>query len=984
MKVEMILKINRKKLLNYGCIVSLLILSACQNNNVKTIGELSYQKSDLKEEKIENMSYEEVRQEYRELAHLFDDQVLKEKIQRRISDVYMMESDYQFDAQAQPESHYSEAIKSYQSILEKYPNSPENAEVFYQLAKAYDLEGNPSKALEMLTKLVEYHPNYKNLIEAKFRIADIHYNNEAYEKAESAYFDVAKSKNQKLSLNAYYMLGWVHYKQQHYIQSIESFGVVLNKIFMVEKVDNRLVTEDRMARLDQVEKPMVDDCVHSMSLALNKIGGVEAMHELPNIANAPYIWLVYDRLGGYYLEKELFEAAVNTWQFYLTQYSESDRAPYFHEKIIDAYKKGQFHDLAFQEKRRYIDAYGIRSNRFTVDNRPASVLSKLNLYLEELARYRYNQGQSLVSELEKLAENKKYKKKGIQLREDIHEKFLMSADLYAQYLETFKNDPKEAEYSFYMAEAYFQAEYYVEAAKAYEKVAYELRPNKQREASKKNAVNAGYAAIIAYQHYIDLLNENLLQKGDSKRIEQEIDEYQRAALESMLRFSKNYDDDPRAPAVLTSAADYLFHLEQYQEAIDRVTHLLKENQKDAGQTRLDAQLVATAYGIQAHSYYKLDQFEFAADSYIKQRSLTVEGSNEFQKISKKIAASLFKQAEKQEARHEIDNAVVTLLSIKQWAPDVALRVQAQHDAVALLLQMEKWHAAILELLELEKNYPQHELAIEFNRKLAFAYENNKNLNQAAQYYLKLHHNETEITFKSEALFKAAMLYEKLEDFDAAIVHFKTYAHRYEQPFITRMEARYHLAKNYLIQKKMGKHIYWLRRIIAAEEKAKGESTDRSRWLAAWAHMQYGHYEVSQFNSIRLRHPIGKYIPKKHEFFQLAIERYQNAASFGFLEMVTESSYRLGILHQTFARDILRSRPPSGLNKSQLAQYTSILQKQAEPLKQLASELHQANIDRAWNNEYSDWIKQSFIEMKTLQPDRYNKTEKLVDYGEGLL
>jgi len=56
-----------------------------------TLGGLKYEASEEEKLEFESMSHEEVREEYKELMDLFQDKVLKEQIERRIADVYMME-----------------------------------------------------------------------------------------------------------------------------------------------------------------------------------------------------------------------------------------------------------------------------------------------------------------------------------------------------------------------------------------------------------------------------------------------------------------------------------------------------------------------------------------------------------------------------------------------------------------------------------------------------------------------------------------------------------------------------------------------------------------------------------------------------------------------------------------------------------------------------------------------------------------------------
>lgn len=62
---------------------AVLLISACSSNNTQTLGQLKYEQEEEKELEFEKLSHEEVRKEYKELIDLFEDQKLKEQIERR-------------------------------------------------------------------------------------------------------------------------------------------------------------------------------------------------------------------------------------------------------------------------------------------------------------------------------------------------------------------------------------------------------------------------------------------------------------------------------------------------------------------------------------------------------------------------------------------------------------------------------------------------------------------------------------------------------------------------------------------------------------------------------------------------------------------------------------------------------------------------------------------------------------------------------------
>ena len=937
-------------------LIGILVLSlGCASNKSNTLGALKYTPQEKEEEiEFQKLNHQEVRAEYKELLDLFEDKQLKEQIERRIADVYMMEGVYDQNQQAQRQSYYVDAIKAYRNILDKYPDSPDNAEVLYQLAKAYDMEGDQEEALKMLTQLTARHPTYPNIAEAYFRKGDIHFNNQDYRHAEQSYLAVTKLDKSKLAINAHYMLGWAYYKQTEYNKSVDAFTYVLDQL---------LVNQSSIENLGKAEKPLVKDTLHSMTLALDRIGGAESIASLQSIATKSYVWMIYEDIGEHYLEKELYEDSANAFRLFVSNHRHASQAPMLHEKLINTYIKGGFPRKALDEKEAYVNAYGLHSDyQGNRGGMPENVSRSIKVYLDELARHYYNEGQDYQELVAELSEKKNRDDKEIAEKSVLSiASFDRAADFYQQYVATFPNDERIDEIYFLKAEALFLAKRYAEAVADYERVAY--RP--KGKSAEKHAANAGYAAIISYQKHIDTL------PADS----QDVKKWQAQAVESSLQFAKTFHTDNRSPMVLTNAAEYLFSLDQYQRALEVSGNLIANN------PQLDKTLKKTAYGIIAHSHFKLGDYQSAENNYLSQRELVDRTSEEYTQISERLAAAIYKKSEGIVDSGEKEAAITQLLKIKTLTPDSTVRVTAQFDAASMLLELEQWDRAITELKELAALYPEHELAVEFPRKLSFAYEKNENWALAAESYLGLSEKDPDAEVRREALFLAATMFEKNKNYATSIEHFKSYDATYEKPFTSRMEARYHLATQY---EKLGdteKQLFWLKRLIEGDQKAGPQRTDRSRWLGAWANIKYGDYYAAEFSSHKLYLPLVKSLPAKNKSLESAIKQYQSSADYGILEFVTMSSFKIANLYQQFATELRASPKPAGLSPDEQTIYAEIIEEQAVPFDGLAIELHQANIDRAWEGKFNEWIDRSFAEMMKLNPARYNKTEIMVSYGD---
>lgn len=938
-------------------VVSLAVLAGCQSNKPKTIGSLTSKPKAEEQNVVDPLNHQQVREEYTELLNLFEDQRLKEQIERRVADVYMMEG-VQDQSQAAPStSHYVEAIKAYRNILEKYPDSPDNAEVLYQLAKAYDLEGNQSEAMAMLSELTARHPYYANVAEAHFRMGDIHFNNQNYKSAQASYLAVTGYEDERLATNARYMLGWSYYKQSQFRNSLNEFALVL---------DGLMANVTDIEELGKAQRPMAADTLHSMGLALDKVGGAQAIATIPVIASKDYVWMVYDKLGEYYLEKELYENSAAAFRLFVTKHQNSDKAPILHSKIIHTYLEGGFPSLALKEKEAYVESYGLYSSY--AGNRSGMkphVITSIRTYLDELARHNYNLGKKLHQE----ANNEKSEVADAEKPVD-HEHvadadpkaikaYEKAAGFYLQYAKTFPEDDRIDEVYFLMSESLFLARHYADAIAGYERVAYQPKG----VSAKEHASNAGYAAIISYQKHIATLPE----------AKAEVKTWQAKAVESMLLFANTFHTDIRAVSVLTNAAEYLFSLNEYERALQVASDLIKNNEK------LDNTLKKTAYGIMAHSHFNLGDYPNAELNYIHQRNLIGKNSEEYQTVSERLATAIYRNSEQVDARGEHEAAVTELLKIKALTPTSALRVPAQYEAATLLISMKQWDRAITELNELAASFPDHELAVEFPRRLAFSHEKNESWRLAAHSYQRLAKADPDPAIRQEALFIAATMFEKDKNYLEAIDHFRTYANTYEEPTDTLMEARYSLAVNYQRVGETSKHLFWLNKLVKGEKEF--DSTGRNRWLAAWANTQYGDHYAEEFHRHRLYLPLVESLPRKNELLGKASKRYQMAADFGVLEFATLSSYKIAELYRQFAKELRSAPRPTSLSAAEKPIYNDIIEEQAVPFDHLSMELHQANIDRAWGGEFNEWIDKSFRAMKLMDPERYDKNELIVSYGD---
>jgi len=947
-------------MINRFSIMLVLLLTGCSlMNRNQTIGQLSPDKSVLSDVPLPEVTHKDVRDEYRSLLQIVDDMELKEQIERRIAGVYMLEGDHnQLIGSTPPkDGYYGSAINSYKEIINKYPGDPDNSESMYQLAKAYDLEGKDTKALATLNVLIQRYPSSPRLAEVYFRKGDIHFRHKQYKNAEIAYQSVISLGGESAFLNnSYYLLGWSRYKQSNYDGGLKSFSEVL---------DHLVPENGRIEQLAKADRSLVDDTLHIMSLSLAYDGGAEMIDML--YAHRPqshkYLWLLYTGLGQHLLDKERYEDSASTFRAFVVQDPTSDRAPEMHSEMIRAYIDGGFPSQVLPAKERYVQNYGIHSEFWKTKGEEikAKVLPNLKTYLTELAQHYHGTAQKLKKQLADT--NAKGNKHAAQSRK-ARESFLKAADYYEEYIETFPQDPKAHDMVYMRAEALFDGGDYVAAIDDYEKTAYHYKHSKY-------GADAGYAAIIAFHKHEEEL------QAEHGKSSPRLAAWREKSVDNELRFVKAYRGDTRSGAVLAKVSEQLFALTRYKKALEVATSIV--SQKDVA----DKKLYRTAYGVIAHSQYELGKYPEAEAGYQAQLKYIPKKDKEYGVVLERVATTEYKQGELALQAKDLNGAIEHFLSIKTIAPASAVRVAAQYDAATYMLELKLWQRALPELLELRSKYSSHEVTRDVTEKIAYAYEQDEQWKNAADEYMTIYRSGDDESARRDALFIAAGLYEKAGQDSLAIENFKLWAHAYEEPFDNRMEARYHLAYLYKKHKDKQRQLYWLRRIIEGDEKAGSSRTARSQWLAAWANAEYGDYWTWEFKRVHLRSPLEKSIPRKNEKLKNAQDRYEKAAGYGIFEITTRATYGIGELYARFARELMSSPRPKGLSAVELQQYEILLEEQAVPFEDLAIELHQKNIQNAWDGRYSRWVDRSFASMARLSPARFDKQEMLVSYGNGI-
>jgi tetratricopeptide (TPR) repeat protein len=277
----------------------------------------------------------------------------------------------------------TEAIHLYSALLKTYPKYERNDAVLYQLARAYELNGQSDKALAAMDQLVATYPNSRYLDETQFRRGEILFAAKSFPAAQAAYEAVVKIGPASPYYNqSLYKHGWSLFKQGENERSLQSFAGVLDSVLISKRDPSALVELDSLSRPN---RELVEDTFRVMAITFSYLDGPKSIDEfVKNRQPRPYSYLLYARLGDLYIEKERYTDAADAYRAFVLQNRNNENAPQLQMQAVEAYSKGGLAQLVLQGKKEFVENYSYGTAFW--QNRTPHVLSRRGAAHQESGR----------------------------------------------------------------------------------------------------------------------------------------------------------------------------------------------------------------------------------------------------------------------------------------------------------------------------------------------------------------------------------------------------------------------------------------------------------------------------------------------------------------------------------------------------------------------------------------------------------------------
>ncbi len=821
-----------------------------------------------------------------------------------------------------------EAIALYQKLLTEYPLYEHNDQVLYQMSRAYEELGQIDDAMKVMDRMVRDYPKSRYIDEVQFRRAEYFFTRRHYLDAEDAYKSIVqmgvKSSFYQLAL---YKLGWTFYKQELYDEALDRYIALL---------DHKVSTGYDFAQTaDKAERQRIDDTFRVISLCFSNLGGAKSVVEyFKRHGKRSYEDGVYSNLGEFYFDKRRYADAAATYNAFVERNPFHKLSPKFDMRVIEIDTAGGFPSLVIDAKKQFARNYGLKAEywkHFEPSARP-EVLVWLKKNLTDLANYYHALYQN----------PQETKNKKTNFEEALH--------WHREFLTSFPKDPESPAINYLLADLFLENHSFDLAAKEYEKTAYDF-PRHEKSSQ------AGYAAVYAWRQHL---------AGVAATAK---DGVKREVVRSSLKFADTYPEHEKAAIVLGAAADDLYDMKDYEPAVAAARKLIEAF------PRAGTEVMRQAWLVVGHSTYELHHYSEAETAYLRVLALLPAGDKSRETLTDNLAAAIYKQGEQANASKDYRAAAEHFLRVGRMAPASKIRVNAEYDAAAALIQLKDWKMAITVLTGFREKFPGHELQPEVTKKIAYVYREDGKFSLAADEYERIEKESKDDEIRREALLMAAELHEKVGNQASMLAVYRRYVDYFPHPAEPNLETRNKIAEALKKKNDQANYLAELRQIVAIDAGAGGERTTRTRYLAGKAALVLAEQTFDQFAAVKLVEPIEANLSKKKELMKVATQQFNQLLDYEVGEVTAAATFYLAEIYAHFSKSLKESERPTGLSALEREEYELALEDQAYPFEEKAIAMHKSNLELISRGVYNEWIDRSLQRLAKFVPARYDKPEE---------
>ena len=813
------------------------------------------------------------------------------------------------------ETSYQEAISAYEYLVRQ---SPGDTELLYQLSRAYEESGQPRQALDAIDQMLAQATVNGVYLQSDtlFRRGELLFDTDRFAQAEVAYRAViGMGKNAPAYEQSLYKLGWSLYFQEKYAQALGPF-------FDYLQTRPGLVpgSQAQTADLTPVDQEQLADLSDVISRCFAYLDGVKTVEDyFGSREPVGYEKQVYLSLARWYEDKQQITQAAETLLALTLRTPLSGETLTWTGQALSLYQAAGFERLALDTRHQFVSAYGPRS-AFWSTHEKSSFPDEMHLIkhsLRELGDYYH-----------------------LQFIDAPEPDYAAAAEsYYRDYLSWFAQAEQADRIRFQLAELLARQGRDTEAYAYYENVAW--------------GQSQGPLAVEAALR-LPQINEKL-ETAATPRDRRTLAARGR---EDAVRFIMTYPDQEAAPRLLARVGGELLD----DEDTDALAGILD------GVLGLDNggrdELMLVAWTLKARVLDARKDYSGAVLAYRSALLCTTETDARRTALTDGLATALLAAGRQAAQLGNWNVAIGHFEEAAQMTDDDQLLGSARYANASVALELEDWRKAIALLNTYRRAHPDEPYQSAVSRKLAYAYEQNGEIDRAAQAYFELGQSNLQPEeLRRQALRKAGRLFGQVGNNAMAIEAREYHVMQFPGPVATSAELMQELAALHAARGDASRQREWLVAIIELDG-ANGTAT--TRVSAARASLALGKHQLEQFHQVRLVHPLRTNLARKIAVMEKALAEFERTIDYGIASTSSAASYYMASMYDELGRALLASERPASLTDEERAQYEKLLAEQAAPFARRAMDMYARNASGADIDNSDPWVRRSVEQLHALQ------------------
>jgi hypothetical protein len=200
------------------------------------------------------------------------------------------------------------------------------------------------------------------------------------------------------------------------------------------------------------------------------------------------------------------------------------------------------------------------------------------------------------------------------------------------------------------------------------------------------------------------------------------------------------------------------------------------------------------------------------------------------------------------------------------------------------------------------------------------------------------------------------------------------------PFLDQaIETRKRLSDIFKEQLEYQRYYEQLSVIVAVDNSAGPDRTDRSRYLAAGAALVLAEQLYKQFAVLTLAQPFEDSLAQKQARMDTAMAALEGLVAYQVADVTAAATFYIAESYRNFSVALMESERPDGLTAAERVDYDLVIEEEAWPFEERAIEVHEANFEMLAAGIYNAWVQKSLNELAVMMPGRYAKNETSEDF-----